>query len=69
MSTDFTRIIYDETKMLCWGADRILAKLADYSQETACFFQKPIFIAGETCCPPSQKTNFNLKNIIQGAQK
>ena len=59
-NTDFTRIIYDETKMLCWGADRILAKLADYSQETACFFQKPIFIAGETCCPPSQKTNFNL---------
>ena len=55
--TDFTRIVYDETQMLCWGADRLLAKLADYSQGTASFFQKPVFIAGETACPPSRKTN------------
>ena len=55
--TDFTRIVYDETQMLCWGAERLLAKLADYSLEPASFFQKPVFIAGETTCPPSKKTN------------
>lgn len=49
VSADFTRIVYDEEKMLFWGIDRLLAKLVDNPPaEPAYYFQKPEFIPGKT---------------------
>ncbi len=48
-SVNFTRIVYDEEKMLFWGIDRLLAKLADNPPaEPAYYFQKPEFHPGKT---------------------
>ena len=60
-SVDFTRIVYDEEKMLFWGIDRLLAKLADrYSSEPEYYFQKPVFISGETTAVLSKNQNHQL---------
>ncbi len=55
-TVDFTRIVYDEEKMLFWGINRLLAKLADNPPaEPAYYFQKPEFIPGKTTAVLSKK--------------